>query len=92
MNTKFKVGDKVRIVNYGHAILMSKRNINLEESGFKFLKEAEDLPFQVWIDINPSLVGKSGEIVEVGMTGYSIKGIGSWFQDNQLEYDKEADS
>jgi hypothetical protein len=82
--TKFKVGDQVKIVNYGHLY---------------WTQEVEDTPYYhrpegggCWYDMSPGLVGKVGIIVEAhktqGIDNYSIKGEPSkkaWYHNDQLE-------
>lgn len=95
---KFKVGDKVKVVNYGHAIWRSKKAesfaIENESRFFGWNKPTviqDDSDLQ-WIDIAPEIVGKKGviETVEVvqGKPQYAIKGIAgkhSWYNESQLE-------
>ena len=80
---KFKVGNKVKIVKYGHLIWESK---NVEVSMFKHEKPYAEDDFGYWYDIHPELIGKTGMITgKSGNAGYSIDPLGDWFHKNQLE-------
>ena len=81
----FEIGDKVRIIKYGHMIFVHKDDdkyktiLGLTE-GFKC------------VDAMPELIGKEGIITEIGetfyMNTYAIEGITSkskWYDDGQLE-------
>src|SRR5690349_20339562 len=84
-NTKFRLGDKVRVVNYGHLICSTKEdmptlNIISIEKGL------------VYYDMNHDLVGKIGIIDNAhqtqGIDRYSINGIPTkhaWYDNQQLE-------
>lgn len=82
----FKIGDKVKIANYGHAIWENKNQPFGEGHNFPTISEDENIR---WIDIKPELVGKEGVVSKVGITQgipeYSIEGIGSWYSEKQLE-------
>lgn len=100
MKVKFKIGDKVRVINYGHKMWMHKDVINHPQwhKDTPILKEEENI---LWCDVEPSLVGKIGEIREVvqvkrisadgneeSVGQYSINGIPqkvAWYQEDQLE-------
>jgi len=77
MEQKFKIGDRVKIVNYGHRIISYKPLI-----GAKLLGPNE-------YDIRPEMVGKVGAIYEVGKSGYGIdldgRGKHAWYDKVQLE-------
>lgn len=72
-----KIGDKVRIINYGHLIWYKDEKTDKIK----------------WMDLYPELVGKEAKIVEKTKTqgvkyyGLKIKGEGymSWFTKKQLE-------
>ncbi len=85
MGTKFKVGDKVEIVNYGHLIWENKK-MPLQRSKLPIYSEDEDT---AWVDISPSLIGKKGVITECkktqGIDNYSISEIGAWYCNDQLK-------
>ncbi len=87
METKptYKIGDKVRIINYGHPIWESK-SFYKESTSKHIIYEDEELR---WIDISPNIVGKEGIVEKVdvvqGTPQYSIKGIGAWYFEEQME-------
>lgn len=71
---KYNIGDKVRIINYGHMIHIGT-GVPGREPG----------P----CDIRPELIGLEGVvekgILTQGVPGYSIDGIGAWYHEDQLE-------
>jgi hypothetical protein len=81
MYNKFKLGDRVRVVNYGAKLLTS---INLSKENF-----GEKLKSPQIIDPMPYLIGKAGIIEQVSSTGgYAIEGIPekyAWYDEQQLE-------
>jgi len=90
-----EVGDRIRIVNYGHKLLFSRdknRNMDRERFAKNFPLIDEDDTFYYY-DLRPELVGQEGEIankIPHGMlTKYSVQFDSgnrvSWFSDNQLE-------
>ncbi len=96
----FKVGDKVRIVKYGHWFLIHKSEQALYyEAGFtskqipdNIIKETENT---YWVDMRPELVGQIGTIrtisITQGITSYSLNGIEdkvAWYNADQLEHVK----
>jgi hypothetical protein len=82
---KFKIGDKVRIINYGHAIWMNKSSG--ETPPFPIIAENDSL---WWMDMCPDRVGKTG-IVDNELNGdYSVYDIGAWFTEAQLELVEDA--
>ena len=89
MNTeaKFSIGDKVKIVNYGH-LLWSKKN-NEYQTGMPLFREDGDVN---WHDASSHLIGKVGVISEVtetqGKHQYAIEGVPektAWYSNEQLE-------
>ncbi|HYD90411.1 MAG TPA: hypothetical protein VEA37_02865 [Flavobacterium sp.] len=82
---KYGIGDKVAIVNYGHAMWYNKKS---GEPSMDFPVIEEDETF-IWHDTQSHLVGMTGLINEVSITQgvpkYSIAGIGSWYGEKQLE-------
>jgi hypothetical protein len=88
---KFKVGDKVRIVNYGSAMWLRKK---LKETAFRLIRK--DITRGYIYDHQPEIVGKEGIIAQVTMTqgipSYAIDGIRqkyAWYHEGQLELVKE---
>lgn len=84
MDSKFKVGDKVRVIRYGHPF-WSWQKI----PGAKLLSKDKS-PY--WYDMSPDLVGKEGTICKVTSTQgdiqYAINGISgkyAWYDEEQLE-------
>lgn len=73
-----KVGDKVRVVKYGHILIMGEYE--------------QSLGFPYKYDINPSIIGKEGVIVEIKTskdlpTQYELSGIPekvAWYNEDQL--------
>ncbi len=88
--TKFNVGDKVRIVNYG-SISMQRGDLQ-EITRSKVITEMESGWFMV--DDHPELVGKIGIVSSVrespiiGENAYALEGIDgkhAWYIEEQLE-------
>lgn len=87
MITKFKEGDKVKIVKYGAPIWEHKNSgLNLP---YPIIEENETT---WWKDMLPQIVGRTGIIREAtitqGISKYAIDGIPekcSWYHDSQLE-------
>mgnify|MGYP001003825553 FL=1 len=83
-NPLFKMGDKVRVINYG--ALLWDRNGKLP---FKKMKLSTD---EVYLyDIMPELVGKEGIVDKVsvtqGIVGYALNNIPekyAWYHEDQL--------
>lgn len=86
---KFKVGDKVRVVKYGHPLWESKKDP--QPCSFPIIQESES--GGCWIkDMSPELVGQIGVVDEVSLTQgryqYGIDGIKgkhAWYNEDQLE-------
>lgn len=88
MNPKFAIGDKVRIVEYGHLIWENK---NFDQPKLSFPVYVEDDAMR-WLDMSPHLVGQEGIIQKVtitqGQPQYAIDGIPqkhAWYDEQQLE-------
>lgn len=83
--SKYKVGDKVEIVNYGHIIWQSKHS-GEAKMDLKLHSEDKDIWF---FDSNPELIGKVGIITKKTQRGaYSIDGIpgkSAWYGEDQLK-------
>ena len=94
--TKYKIGDKVRVVKYGHLMHMSKREYEvIFPDGFPDNIFMED-QVSVVVDWRPEVIGKEGvvQIVSDGPNGiqYSLDGIpekSAWYNHNQLELVKK---
>lgn len=86
INPKYKIGDNVTIINYGHLVWQNKKMYQ-SDSSFRTIRENEDIR---WIDMSPELVGKSGVINDVnnsqGNYKYSVKDVGAWFNEEQLQF------
>jgi len=85
---KYKIGDRVKIVNYGSLIWCDK-DFLLEKSSFPLIKEDGNIQF---FDIAPSLVGQVGVVDSVkitqGIPSYSIddiRGKHAWYDEGQME-------
>ena len=83
---KYKVGDRVKIINYGSTIWEPK---NVEEKlSFPVIEETEH--FRI-LDMSPDLVGKEGvvDIVTItqGEPKYAIDGLRkhAWYDEEQME-------
>jgi hypothetical protein len=86
--SKFKVGDKVKVVNYG-SIYWTRKGEPVPSS-FVLLKGSLEISPYLWYDMQPELVGKQGIITAVGSSGdeYSLSGIEgkiAWYENQQLE-------
>lgn len=72
MTSKFNVGDRVKIVNYGNKVWFS----NKETGGFYFH------------DLQPELVGKEQTVIGIkftqGFPQYSLTDV-SWMNEDQIE-------
>lgn len=90
MENKYKIGDKVTIVNYGHLMWI---NTKLMQTDYyeKMTALKEDGYFK-WYDMQPELVGKKGVVNKVTNTQnkpkYGLSGIAgksAWYDEEQLE-------
>ncbi len=93
LETKFKIGDKVEIVNYGHLIFYAGN------SGIEYDILSRTCPVVAILDngtkafdLNPKLIGEQGVIKEVDdsdetVTKYALDGLNkaSWYNDDQLQ-------
>ena len=84
----YGIGDKVRIVNYGHPIWENK-NVDQPKLSFPVITEDENIR---WLDISPQFVGQTGVVDKVkvtqGIPEYAIDGIKdkhAWYSENQME-------
>jgi len=90
-----EIGDRIKIVNYGHIILFSKQERHREDrervaKSFPLIKETEDF---YYYDMRPELIGTEGKIVNKmhsqGSNRYSVQFDDgnriSWFSDKQVE-------
>ena len=84
--TTYKVGDKVRVVNYGHSVWEHK---SVGESSLPLIKEYESVRF---VDLQPYLIGQQGVVGSVVIRqerpSYVIEGISgksAWYYEDQLE-------
>lgn len=79
----FVIGDKVKVVNYGHLIWAHKDSVmNLS---FPVVKVGGNI---TWMDMNISIVGKEGIVSKVSGSGYALEGIPekhAWYYEDQLE-------
>lgn len=84
----YGIGDKVKIINYGHFMWTSKEEwkayykakIVFNKKPKHLIEEQKDL--FLW-DLRPELIGEKGIVNKVSTTQnvpkYSIKGIGAWY-------------
>ena len=87
----YRIGDRVRIINYGHLVDYNKNN------GRPYNFYSEDELFYC-VDMSPHLVGCVGTVYESGsryaikldyrQTGYEKA---AWYENEQLEFEKEQD-
>jgi hypothetical protein len=83
MKSKFTIGDKVKVVKYGHPIWFNKQF--KQEIEFPILFEDDN---SIWCDINSEIVGKIGIVDGVSNNRYSLFGIpemAAWYNEEQLE-------
>ena len=86
MKPKFKIGDKVEIINYGHRFWSYEEESSYAKLLFANIEEG----YKVY-DALPHLVGQKGVIDAVndvqGRPFYSIKGPDkhAWYDENQLQ-------
>lgn len=86
---KFKNGDHVRIINYGHFYWAHKEFYNSLKLTFPVIRQIGDV---LHLDMMPELIGRTGVIKQASNTQniptYSIEGIKekhAWYHENQLE-------
>lgn len=84
---KYKVGDRVKIIKYGHLFWLNKSVTDISEETPVFFEDDDFL----WFDMSPELVGKIGYVSEVTITQeisqYALDGIKSksaWYDEGQL--------
>lgn len=86
--TKFKVGDQVKIINYGHPFWWNPKS-GIPKLNLPIIQENESLTV---FDMSPELVGQIGIISQATTTQeidqYAIEGIKhkhAWYTNDQLE-------
>jgi len=91
---ELKVGDTVKIVNYGHWIYMPRSQWEMQQKEFNFTQEKPDNVIKEeedgwYYDINPDMVGRIGVVSSISSDGkdYSLDIVGkvAWYQRQQLE-------
>ena len=87
MKNKFEIGDKVKVVNYGHRMWSYKGTET--KVNWPIISEDENI---IWNDMQSEIVGKYGVVDKVtetqGITKYSLDGIpqkSAWYNEEQLE-------
>lgn len=81
---KYKIGDKVEIINFGSLLFENKHSTDPK---LNFKVYAEDENFR-YLDMNPELIGKIGIITKVSGGEYAINGIpgkSAWYNELQLK-------
>lgn len=84
-----QIGDKVRIIKYGHPIRWSKE-------AYHHISKSEDKPghiieegnYHYLLDKSPEMVGQEGIICTILNGSYSLAGVEgkqSWYNEEQLE-------
>ena len=88
MEAKFKKGDKVKVIKYGHLIWEHKSSEALVSA---FPTVFEDDTFR-YLDMCPVEVGKTGTVTKIslvqGIYNYTLKGQvnkKAWYDEQQLE-------
>ena len=89
---EIKIGDKVKIINYGHLLMIFKNSPEASTS-LPVYKENEKIK---WVDMCSSIIGATGIVQKIiktqGIPKYSLSGINgktAWFMENQLKLIKE---
>ncbi len=88
VSSTYKIGDKVKIVNYGHLIWEHKDEPKERKLNFPLIMEDGNLMF---LDMSPELIGKEGIIMQTtetqGKMKYAIEGPNKygWYNGDQLE-------
>lgn len=92
----YKIGDKVRIVQYGHLYYMTRDEYEKIGASQKIWAKSTD---SIVIDVKPELIGQVGTIRDVSTyekfvftvnfgKQYALEGISgksAWYDENQLE-------
>ena len=84
INPLFKVGEKVRVVNYGHLLFTNEPY----KFNYKLLEEKGSARLY---DVSVDLLGKTGDVTEVcesqGKFTYALSGLRkvAWYNEDQLE-------
>lgn len=90
----YGIGDKVKIVNYGHLVWITKEAQKMYfEAGYSKNEIPQNLIFEeegmYYYDLSPDLIGKIDIIREItvtqGVPKYSLDKNGSWYSEKQLE-------
>jgi len=86
--TKFHLGDKVKVIKYGHPYWHHKSN--MKTLSFPIIEETENL---IIYDISSDIVGQVGTVRDInsrydGKNTYALDGIPdktAWYYEEQLE-------
>ena len=88
VKNKFEIGDKVKVVNYGHLMWTNKKSGT--KVNWPIINEDENT---IWNDMQSEIVGKYGVVKDVietqGIVQYSLNGIpqkSAWYNEEQLEF------
>ncbi len=88
----YNIGDKVRIVNYGHPIWINKLadEYHFNDEGLSSLPTIDEDEQFKWKDLRPELVGVEGIVTGLSSDKkqYSLdtnRGAMAWFGEGQLE-------
>lgn len=83
---KFKLGDRVKIVNYGCKLTISKQDYKDFELKYPILKDKGNF---LIVDDRPERLGKITTIEKVDADNfgnqYSTTTMGSWYDESQLK-------
>lgn len=93
METNFKVGDKIRIVNYGHRLWWHKSDWEKYKNtvGSKMTPYANSEDGKIlFFDLAPEKIGREDVIIkhtesQPNFHQYALEKNGAWFSPNQLE-------
>ena len=85
--SKFKTGDKVKIVKYGGVIFMNKQDPYIQANA-PYENIIEETAGSMTVDPCPEMVGKVGIVEKVNGDRYSltcIEGKLAWYNEEQFE-------
>ena len=85
--SKFKIGDQVKIVNYGGLGCISRRIYEEHKSAYSPIVLKDDGVNTIVIDTCRDVIGATGVISKVEDGNYAIEGPSkhAWYDDGQLE-------
>jgi len=89
MKPKFKIGDRVKVINYGHLIWSSYPNPRwvLHSRHYTGISTTGKRLYYNMYDMSPELVGRIGVVSDISNNTYAIEGIPgkcAWYNEDQL--------